>query len=201
MKPPTRRGKKREPTSSVRSVNLSSLHCGTMRSAAIVTDVCRPSRLIDHLTLVRCHAGVKASEAAERAVGDHHRSAGREEGNGGVAMPPRWAAPLRSGGADSVLRWQFSTDRSGGISVPQLPKRGKTWPPITPFFRRVGPRMAMQLGPIRKTNSDAQHPVRPRKSNTTLAYWILTRPIQERGACLYAVLESPLISTSCLIPS
>ena len=61
-------------------MNLSSLHEAD-RNRRLSTEQIDE----DQLTLVRCHAGVKASEAAERAFGDRHRSAGREEGSGGVA--------------------------------------------------------------------------------------------------------------------
>ena len=84
------------------------------------------------------------------------------------ARPTRTHPPLRPGRADFVLcRYKFSTARSGGISVPQLPKRGNAWPPIAPLFRRVRPRMAMQLGPTQN------HPPR-----ATFPYLSLTRQTQ-----------------------
>jgi hypothetical protein len=74
----------------------------------------------------------------------------------------RWAAPLRPGRADSVLcRDKFSTARGGGISVAQLPKRGRTWPPVAPLFRRVGPPDGNAIGSNPKPSRNANSPYPP----------------------------------------
>jgi hypothetical protein len=90
----------------------------------------------------------------------------------------RWTAPLRPGRADSVLcRYKFSTARGGGISVPQLPKRGRTWPPIAPTFPPRRSPDGDAIGSNPQPTRDRQEPARPRKPRATLPYPPNTRSI------------------------